>query len=282
MLQMSSLGSRIRELRLKKGMTQAQLAEGLCTPSMISQIESGRARPSYEILSNIASRLEIPLEVLVAKVEWNMQHLSMYKMSRAMMGARDYLVAVELLSELLEVHDPSISVLDVNCDLAECFINQGNLEEAYSLLHDVLEQAIKEQISYLVVSALRNLGQIEYQLERFSFALRHWKRALEEGVNDPLLLAPLLVQIGSCCERLGLFEESHEYLQRAIHEFEKSSEARKAAEVYVSLSAFYQSVEDYRRAESYAERAAGLYEGLELATVVKRLFEEIQGGVSNE
>lgn len=42
-----SLGQRIRELRLMKGLTQVELSEGISTPSMVSQVESNRARPCY-------------------------------------------------------------------------------------------------------------------------------------------------------------------------------------------------------------------------------------------
>ncbi|ARU63689.1 hypothetical protein CBW65_23695 [Tumebacillus avium] len=72
----SSLGQRIRELRLRKGMTQIELAKGICTPSMISQIESDRARPSYKMLVGLANRLEVPMEHLLKEVDLEMEYTS--------------------------------------------------------------------------------------------------------------------------------------------------------------------------------------------------------------
>ena len=40
------LGARVRELRLKRGMTQKELAGGHITRNMLSLIESGSASPS--------------------------------------------------------------------------------------------------------------------------------------------------------------------------------------------------------------------------------------------
>ena len=62
----TSLGQRIRQIRMGKGITQIELSKGICTPSMISQIESDRARPSYKILFSIADKLDVPLENVAA------------------------------------------------------------------------------------------------------------------------------------------------------------------------------------------------------------------------
>jgi transcriptional regulator with XRE-family HTH domain len=51
------IGEKIRIMRLKKNMTQKDLAEGLVTPSMISQIESGTARPTPQLLEKLRQRL---------------------------------------------------------------------------------------------------------------------------------------------------------------------------------------------------------------------------------
>jgi transcriptional regulator with XRE-family HTH domain len=81
---MDSLGQRIRDFRLKKGMTHIELAKGLCTPSMISLIESGRARPSYKVLYAIADRLGVPLEYLLKDVDLDLEYTSKYNLAMGM------------------------------------------------------------------------------------------------------------------------------------------------------------------------------------------------------
>ena len=62
---MTPLGGRIKALRMERELQQRQLAEkaGL-TPSMVSQIESGRLTPSLNTLGKIAAALSVPIASL--------------------------------------------------------------------------------------------------------------------------------------------------------------------------------------------------------------------------
>ncbi len=59
---MTALGERIKRLRAERELQQRQLAEkaGL-TPSMVSQIESGRLSPSLHTLGKIAAAFGVPI-----------------------------------------------------------------------------------------------------------------------------------------------------------------------------------------------------------------------------
>jgi transcriptional regulator with XRE-family HTH domain len=61
----SALGDRIKALRLERDLQQRQLAEkaGL-TPSMVSQIESGRLTPSLHTLGKVAGALGVTIGAL--------------------------------------------------------------------------------------------------------------------------------------------------------------------------------------------------------------------------
>lgn len=51
------IGSRIRELRERLGLTQAQLGDGVLTGHYISTVENGQVRPSTAALNHIAQKL---------------------------------------------------------------------------------------------------------------------------------------------------------------------------------------------------------------------------------
>jgi transcriptional regulator with XRE-family HTH domain len=59
------LGQRIKALRAERALQQRQLAEKAeLTPSMVSQIESGRLTPSLHTLGKIAAALGVPIASL--------------------------------------------------------------------------------------------------------------------------------------------------------------------------------------------------------------------------
>ncbi|MFD2172425.1 helix-turn-helix domain-containing protein [Tumebacillus lipolyticus] len=61
-------GGLIRESRKRACLTQTELAKGICTPSMISQIENGKAIPSEELLSKLADRMGVPIAALFEEI----------------------------------------------------------------------------------------------------------------------------------------------------------------------------------------------------------------------
>jgi transcriptional regulator with XRE-family HTH domain len=55
----TSIGARIRSLRLERGLSQAQVAEGMLSASYVSLVESGRRQPATSALTHIADRLGV-------------------------------------------------------------------------------------------------------------------------------------------------------------------------------------------------------------------------------
>lgn len=63
---MVNFGNVLKTLRLKKGMTQAQLAQKLgVTKSVISAYETGLRLPSYDILIHIAKLFNVSTDYLL-------------------------------------------------------------------------------------------------------------------------------------------------------------------------------------------------------------------------
>ena len=60
----ASIGARIKEIRIKKGMTQAGLCGDELTRNHLSLIESGKSLPSLKNICYIADRLDIPVGYL--------------------------------------------------------------------------------------------------------------------------------------------------------------------------------------------------------------------------
>src|SRR5437660_12237278 len=55
----STLGLRLRQLRVSAGLTQSELAGDRCSKEYLSQIERGKTRPTSDMLTWLAERLGV-------------------------------------------------------------------------------------------------------------------------------------------------------------------------------------------------------------------------------
>jgi transcriptional regulator with XRE-family HTH domain len=63
-----SVAKRIKNRRMKLGMTQTELARtAKLTPAAISQFESGSRKPSFDALSKLASALKVTTDYLLGR-----------------------------------------------------------------------------------------------------------------------------------------------------------------------------------------------------------------------
>ena len=72
---MSSIGKRIKELRIKNKVTQKEIAEGIGVSSVsVQRFEYGSVRPSLDTLIAIANYFNVSLDYLVGRSEDPSRH----------------------------------------------------------------------------------------------------------------------------------------------------------------------------------------------------------------
>lgn len=264
---MYSLGQRIRELRMKKGLTQIELAQGLCTPSMISQIESDRARPSYKVLFQLAERLDVPLDKLLVDVDLNLEYVSTYKMARAMVAGREYASAIPLLRELLDTPRGQIPTMDIMYELADCYRHIGQLQEALQLFEEVQELATLRQDHHTVAAVLTQIGKIHFRRKQYQLSIYQWQKALEEldrlEGEDRELQGELHGRLGEVFVKMGQVHDALNHFEQSMALFDQLQDLNEIAHVYKGLGQAYRMANHLEKATDYSERAAALYETLD-------------------
>ena len=115
-----NIGERIRELRISKLMTQADLAGDRITRNMLSCIENGSANPSLSTIIYIAGRLGVPAGFLLAEQGDEMAYRKMSNLSNIKKAytTGDVQSCRSLCLSGCPEPDDEISLLLANCDSA--------------------------------------------------------------------------------------------------------------------------------------------------------------------
>lgn len=91
----TELGRRIREARLAKKLTQAEVVGDFITRNMLSQIESGTALPSVKTLQYLSKVLEVPMAQLMPEEEATADGAADYMQARELFVSRQYERVIE-------------------------------------------------------------------------------------------------------------------------------------------------------------------------------------------
>ena len=142
-----NIGERIRELRISKLMTQADLAGDRITRNMLSCIENGSANPSLSTIVYIAGRLGVPAGFLLAEQGDEMAYRKMSNLSNIKKAytTGDVQSCRSLCLSGCPEPDDEISLLLANCD-AEIAVEEfwsGKLRSSCRFFDEALSYAEK-------------------------------------------------------------------------------------------------------------------------------------------
>lgn len=274
-----SLGSKIRELRISKGLTQSDLGSGLVTPSMISQIESDRANPSYKVLEAIAERLGEPLEYFLTDLESQLEQGTAYKVAKALMASKSYDRAVELLGIVMNSPASNLNMIEVRIDLGKCLLELAQYEAASDSLHEAVELAMSKWQYHQAISALNELGSLEQRRKKHHRAIYYWRKGYDLfpqlTVPEPFLQGEFLNKLGAVHFDLGEIQDALTYYQEAERLLADTSNFEQIGMTYLGLALSHRQAGEFYRASEYANYAVALFESvknMKLAIEVKRNF----------
>jgi tetratricopeptide (TPR) repeat protein len=276
------VGTNIREVRTKLGLTQAQLAAPEFSISYISAIERGKIRPSLKALSILARRLDVPLTFLLEGSPAGAAEARAVGYSPADSGP-DQRIDVDLLQasvliqqqayieaeELLVPIQPDRITTDQVYRLylmrGQVHLGAGEFQEAVVDLRAAVTQGEGLNDVEYIERARNLLGKAYFSLYNYTLAVENHLRsnaAIEQGqINDPIFSLEVYSNLANDYFRLGDLERAITFYNRALTTLDgMDRDSKSFAQKYMEISQRYKSVGKLAMARDYAMRSLAIYE----------------------
>ncbi len=269
----TTLGQRVRQARVARGLTQSELADSRFSKQYVSQIERDQLRPTDATLRWIADRLEVDPQFLATGVDGRELNRveSVVARGEAALEAHDYAEAITLLAGVTEsLPAEAAPDLELRSLLAESWARMyiGEMRKALPLLtraRELVEDAVFSDVDRAEV--LFRLGCCRYRLASISTALALFSEALElaerSGIPCDRLRSKIFGWRSRCYRRQRDWEAAREDVERALELAEALDDRRATADAYFLGALVSERRGQWVAARSYAERAKVLYEEIE-------------------
>jgi tetratricopeptide (TPR) repeat protein len=269
----TTLGQRVRQARVARGLTQSELADSRFSKQYVSQIERDQLRPTEATLRWIADRLGVDTQFLATGVDGReLERVeSVIARGEAALEAHDYAEAITLLAGVTEsVPAEAAPALDLRALLAESWARMyiGEMRAALPLLtraRELAEDLVFSDVDRAEV--LFRLGCCRYRLASVSTALALFTEALElaerSGIPCDRLRSRIFGWRSRCYRRQRDWEAAREDVERALELAEALDDRRATADAYFLGALVSERRGQWVAARSYAERAKVLYEEID-------------------
>ncbi|MFL6137156.1 MAG: tetratricopeptide repeat protein [Frankiaceae bacterium] len=266
------VGQRIKSLRRRLGLTQAELVAGLpLTGSYVSLIEAGRREPRQRALEMLAERLGCTVEFLLTGRGRDGLHELDLELRFAELALRsgDPQVALERYAAALvqaERGGHADAAVEASWGLARARKALGDVEGAIEGLEQLATGETLMAVSRVaVLTALCHsynvCGDLDRAIEVGERALAEAERCAGQGAHAPDRdeLAELASTLAGCYYERGDLTRAHLLVRRVIDDAERANSPRARAAAYWNAGLVADARGDRRAARAHTERALALY-----------------------
>ena len=266
-MEIKTFGGRLRQFRVKAGLTQPELAAGIASVSHISLIEANKRQPSDEIIVKLAHRLDVPIAALREgpDAESNQTKRKDYLFAEISFNNGDAEFAQTLLTKVIQESSTSGDIetdVKVRFLYAQTFEKLGDLETATRELKSAISLAENTGLPLQVIEMTIVLAHYAKESGDFVTALELIERA-EKLVPPQLQKSATYARILSSAIAIhylrGDYIRANDLSQDALAVFDDQTDPVARASIYWNASLAADAVQNTAQALLLAQRAAGLF-----------------------
>jgi tetratricopeptide (TPR) repeat protein len=283
----TSLGDRVRQLRINRGLTQTDLAGERISKEYVSQIELGKTRPTEETLQFLADRLGVDTNFLRHGVSSSERDRleSVITRAEAKLEAHEYAEVPPIVASIAEAlpgqQQPELELRALRTE-AWARMYLGDVRDAVRLLERaraLVEEPVFSDVDRADV--LFRLGACRFNLNSTASSIACVSRAtaLADASELPCdrLRALVLEWRSRCYQRQRDWEAAREDIERSL-ELAKGIDDRYAlAQAHFQASLVAERQGRWVLARSHAEHAKALYEEIAHQANVGKLLNNLGG-----
>ncbi|WP_374055095.1 helix-turn-helix domain-containing protein [Rossellomorea sp. FM04394] len=269
----SVIGKKIRELRKVVGLTQGDLAEGICTQALISRMEKGDIYPSATALYQISLKLGVDVNYFfeigtTPRIDYFREverQLRSFRLKRKFTEMME-MVRTELKNPFFYKDDEKLQLLywhkaiylfEIEKDRETAF---ALMEQAYQLTAHQKKAASEREMEILMTfgtweTLSHNNQQALYYYKKVEGILKH-----TEQLHDKSIKTRLFYNLSRVLTQSGHYEESIDYCLRAIKWCIEEEHLWGLGELHYHVGYNYELVGDYEKALPYVDKAILMFE----------------------
>ncbi|WP_294741071.1 helix-turn-helix domain-containing protein [uncultured Exiguobacterium sp.] len=245
----SSIGTKVKQLRIEKKMTQKELCEGICSQAEISKIENGLNSPTVELLQKIAVRLNSPIAILFENLYVNEEvELFDHKISN-LLREENYDQIIQFISKYNHEDNIDLIILSAYFQIiVDMKQDRFDFRTAASLLSNLLFKydVWNESISLFIriKTAIANL-YAEHELYHLTTSAFIEIETLLEKLESSLYVTSLIKIYFNHAQILlyqDMFEEAHIFIQKGINLCLDSQQTFLLGHLYFQLGNYQEAV----------------------------------------
>lgn len=268
----SVIGKKIKEMRKVVGLTQGDLAGGICTQALISRIEKGDIYPSATALYQISLKLGVDINYFfeigttprldyIREVESQLRYLRINRKYKEMID----LIKTEEKNPLFYKDNDKLQLLYWHKGIYKYEV-EDDPESAFSFLHKAyhLTAYEKKAMTEREMQILSSTGAIKFSLFQFDEALQYYTQVetaikTTGSLQDKSIKTKLFYNIARVLTRFGRHDESTSYCHKALKWCFQEELLWGLGELHYQVGYNYELIANYKKALPYFRHAQNIF-----------------------